>query len=189
MGILVDELLLLAHTDRMRPMVRGPVDLGELVKDAVDDARARDPQRPIEVHVHADVILEGDQDRLRQALSNLVTNALVHTPEGTPVTLRLSAEEDEAVLSVEDAGPGLDPEALEHAFDRFWRGDPSRSRHTGGAGLGLAIVDAIARAHGGDISAENVPTGGARFTLRLPLTGSHSSNGTDSAPSEVETAD
>lgn len=169
MGILVDELLLLAHTDRTRPMVLAAVDLTELVRDAGEDARARDPYRPIDVDVTNGIVIPADENRLRQAVTNLVTNALVHTPEGTPVALRLSTDEDAAVVSIEDAGPGLDAEALKHAFDRFWRRDPSRSRDTGGAGLGLAIVDVIVRSHGGSVSAENRPTGGARFTLRLPL--------------------
>ena len=189
MGVLVDELLLLAHMDQTRPLQFSRVDLSAIVVDAGKDARARDPDRPIEVDAMDAVTVRGDGDRLRQAVSNLVTNALVHTPPGTPIALRLEEDGEFAVVTVVDSGPGLDPDALEHAFDRFWRGDPSRSRHTGGAGLGLAIVDAIARAHGGEITAENVPTGGARFTLRLPLIDSQSFTSPDSASSEVETAD
>jgi two-component system, OmpR family, sensor kinase len=170
MGILVDDLLLLANADRTRPVELGPVNLAELVRDAGQDARVRDPSRSIEVDASADVVITGDEDRLRQALNNLVVNALVHTPDGTSVVLRLSKDDDDvATISVEDSGPGLDAEALAHAFDRFWRRDTSRSRAAGGAGLGLAIVDAVARGHGGSVVAENRLSGGARFTLRLPV--------------------
>jgi two-component system OmpR family sensor kinase len=169
MGVLVDELLLLAHTDETRPMSLGEVDLNGLVSDAVRDARARYPGRPIEIETVGDVLIQGDDDRLRQALGNLITNALVHTPDGTPVTVRLSEEDGMAMVAVEDSGPGLDADTLEHAFDRFWRHDRSRSRVTGGAGLGLAIVDAIARSHGGRVTAANRDSGGARFALYLPL--------------------
>jgi two-component system OmpR family sensor kinase len=169
MGILVDDLLLLANADRTRPVELGPVNLAELIRDAGQDARARDPGRPIEVDVSADIVITGDEDRLRQAVNNLVVNALVHTPEGTSVALRLAKDDDVATITVEDSGPGLGAEALAHAFDRFWRRDASRSRAAVGAGLGLAIVDAVARGHGGSVIAENRPSGGARFTLRLPV--------------------
>jgi two-component system OmpR family sensor kinase len=169
MGMLVDELLLLGHTDQNRQMILTAVDLAELVWDAGEDARARDSQRPIDVEAADNVVVQGDADRLRQAVTNIVTNALVHTPAETPVALRLSTEDNMAVIAVEDSGPGLDDETLEHAFERFWRRDSSRSRETGGSGLGLAIADAIARNHGGEITVENRPQGGARFTLRLPI--------------------
>lgn len=169
MGILVDELLLLAHSDETRPMALTAVDLSTLVTDAAQDARARDPGRPVEINASRDVVIQGDEDRLRQALANLVTNALVHTPAGTPVALELSEEDGTAIVAVEDSGPGLDDDTLAHAFERFWRRDQSRSRVTGGTGLGLAIVDAIARGHGGSVTAENRASGGARFTLRLPI--------------------
>lgn len=169
MGILVDELLLLAHTDQNRQMLLTAVDLASLVTDAGEDAKARDPQRPIDVEAPGHVVVQGDADRLRQALTNVVTNALVHTPAETPVALRLSTEDNAAVISVEDSGPGLDVETREHAFERFWRRDNSRSRGTGGSGLGLAIADAIVRNHDGVITIENRPEGGARFTIRLPI--------------------
>lgn len=169
MGILVDELLLLAHADRIRPLDLGPVNLAELVDDTAEDARVRDPNRSIEVEITDQVVIRGDEDRLRQALNNLLSNALVHTPEGTEVSLQLSKDDGDAIISVEDSGPGLDAEALEHAFDRFWRRDPSRARDTGGAGLGLAIVEAVARSHGGSVIAANRPSGGTSFTFRLPI--------------------
>ena len=169
MGVLVDELLLLAHTDQNRQKILATVDLAELLRDAGEDARVRDPQRPIDVEATETLIVQGDADMLRQALTNIVTNALVHTPPETPVTVRLSREDNTAIIVVEDSGPGLDDETLDHAFERFWRRDSSRSRGTGGSGLGLAIVDAIARDHGGEITVENRAQGGARFTLRLPI--------------------
>lgn len=170
MGVLVDELLQLASADRIRPQEAQRVDLSEMVREAAEDARARDPDRSVTIETAEEVVVAGDEVRLRQALDNLLTNATVHTPERTPITVSLAKVDGFANLLVEDAGPGLDPEALEHAFERFYRRDPSRSRNTGGAGLGLAIVDAIASNHGGTISAENIRTGGARFTLRIPLT-------------------
>jgi two-component system OmpR family sensor kinase len=169
MGVLVDELILLANADQTRPFATDEVDLTAIVHDAAEDARARDPARTIKLEIDEHVDVTGDEVRLRQALDNLVANALVHTPDGTPIRLALSRVDGAAVVMVEDAGPGLDPEALEHAFDRFWRRDPSRSRDTGGSGLGLAIVDAIVRGHGGTITADNVDTGGARFSVRLPI--------------------
>ena len=188
MGMLVDELLLLAHTDRTRPMVLSEVDLAELVTDAGQDARARDPDRQIDIDMDDDIVIQGDEDRLRQALNNVITNALIHTPEGTPVALRLSKEDDTAIVAVEDSGAGLDAESLEHAFERFWRRDRSRSRDTGGAGLGLAIVGAIVRSHGGTVTAENRPSGGARFTLRLPIDSQQALGGSPSS-SQVASSD
>lgn len=185
MGVLVDELLLLAHTDRTRPMVVDAVDLGELVNDAGRDARARDPHRPIDIEAAEEVVVQGDEDRLRQALANLVGNALVHTPAATPVALRLSKDDETAMVVVDDNGPGLDPDTLEHAFQRFWRRDRSRSRGSGGTGLGLAIVEAVARSHGGTVTAENRPEGGARFTLRLPIDPARSRGGQPSGSDVV----
>jgi two-component system OmpR family sensor kinase len=169
MGVLVEELLLLASADEMRPPEMDEVDLRSLVEDVVRDARVTDPERTIEFVSTGDVSVTGDDVRLRQAVSNLVTNALVHTPPRTRIELRLSRDGNEVVVTVEDEGSGLNDDVLEHGFERFWRRDPSRSRDTGGAGLGLAIVDAIARGHGGSVSAANVEGGGARFTIRLPV--------------------
>jgi two-component system, OmpR family, sensor kinase len=168
MGVLVEELLLLAHVDQTRPMKEVEVDLSALVKDAVEDARARDPQRSLETDIQDGIAVMGDGDRLLEATGNLIENAFVHTPSGSPVSIGLRAEGTDAGLTVADSGPGLSDEALAHAFDRFWRGDPSRARDSGGAGLGLAIVAAVARAHGGSVSAENRPEGGACFTVRVP---------------------
>ncbi|MEA2510398.1 MAG: two-component system, OmpR family, sensor kinase [Actinomycetota bacterium] len=169
MGILVEELLLLAHVDQTRPMKEVEVDLSALVADSVEDARARDWQRSLETKIEDGIVVMGDGDRLLEAIGNLIENAFVHTPPGSPVVIELQREGTDAVLTVADSGPGLSDEALAHAFDRFWRGDPSRSRHSGGAGLGLAIVAAVARAHGGSVSAVNRAEGGACFTLRVPF--------------------
>lgn len=169
MGAVVEDLLLLAHVDQTRPMEELEVDLSALVKDAIQDARARDPERSLEVNVEDGVLVLGDGDRLLEAIGNLIENAFVHTPPRSPVQVEMASNGTEAVLTVSDSGPGLTPEALDHVFDRFWRGDPSRSRHSGGAGLGLSIVAAVARAHGGSVTAENGSERGARFTLRVPL--------------------
>jgi two-component system OmpR family sensor kinase len=169
MGVLVEELLVLAHLDETRSREFGAVDLSAIVADAATDARVRDPERRVDVVAPDEAPVIGDEDSLRQAVDNLVTNALTHTPPGTSVELRLSHDGDAALFTVTDSGPGLDEDALEHAFDRFWRRDASRSRRSGGAGLGLAIVASIAHAHGGTVDAENVPGRGARFTLRIPV--------------------
>jgi two-component system, OmpR family, sensor kinase len=169
MGVLVEELLLLAHVDQTRTMESTDIDLSSLVRDAIEDAKARDHDRSLEAAIEDGVHVLGDADRLLEAIGNLIGNAFVHTPREGPVFVEMSADGAEAVVSVADSGPGLTSEALEHAFDRFWRGEPSRARHLGGAGLGLSIVDAVAGAHGGAVTADNRPEGGARFTLRLPL--------------------
>jgi two-component system, OmpR family, sensor kinase len=168
MGVLVEELLLLAHLDETRSREFVPVDFSAIVTDAATDARVRDPDRQIRVVAPAAAPVVGDDDGLRQAVDNLVNNALTHTPAGTPVDLELTYDGEGAVFTVTDSGGGLDVDALQHAFDRFWRRDASRSRRSGGAGLGLAIVASIASAHGGSVDAENVPGQGARFTLRIP---------------------
>jgi two-component system, OmpR family, sensor kinase len=169
MGVLVEDLLLLASADRMRPMEMGRVELRPLIEDVLRDARITDPERAILLEGDEELTVNGDETRLRQAVTNLVGNALVHTPRGTPITLELGSADGAAVIAVEDVGEGLSEEVLAHAFERFWRRDPSRARETGGAGLGLAIVKAIVRSHAGSVSAENVSGGGARFTIRIPL--------------------
>jgi two-component system OmpR family sensor kinase len=144
------------------------VDLTALVKDAVEDARARDQHRSVEASIPDGVRVMGDSDRLLEAVGNLIENAFVHTPPDSPVSVEMTSGPTTATLAVSDHGPGLSEEALTHVFDRFWRGDPSRTRESGGAGLGLAIVAAVAHAHGGTVSAENRAEGGARFVLAVP---------------------
>jgi two-component system, OmpR family, sensor kinase len=168
MGVLVEELLLLAHVDETRPMETAEVDLAALVKDAVEDARARDRHRSVEASIQDGVHVMGDSDRLLEAVGNLIENAFVHTPPDSPVWVEMTSDSNTATLAVSDSGPGLSEDDLAHVFDRFWRGDPSRARNSGGAGLGLAIVAAVAHAHGGTVSAENRADGGARFVLVVP---------------------
>jgi two-component system OmpR family sensor kinase len=176
MGLLVQDLLLLARLDQQRPLERTPVDLAVLVVDAVHDAHVVAPDRSVNLRLPqadgeepASVPVLGDQERLRQVIGNLVTNAITHTPAGTPVEVRLRSEGTEAVLEVADSGPGLPPEAAERVFERFYRADPARGRDNGGTGLGLAIVAALVAAHGGRVSVDTAAGVGTTFQVRLPL--------------------
>jgi two-component system OmpR family sensor kinase len=166
---LVDDLLLLARLDQPRAMERTATDLAVLAADACTDAAVVDPDRAITLDAPMPVVVAGDPDHLRQAIANLVTNALRHTPPGTPIEVRATVAGGQGTVTVADRGPGLDPDSLAHVFERFWQAD--RARTGGGAGLGLAIVAGIAHEHGGTASAVNRPEGGAVFTLRLPLDG------------------
>jgi two-component system OmpR family sensor kinase len=168
MGILVDDLLLLARLDQGRPLEREEVDLSRLAADAADSARAIEPDRPLDLAVDGPVVVVGDEGRLRQVVDNLLDNTRVHTPKGTPVQLKVMREDGEAVLSVADEGPGLAPDVAPRVFERFYRGDPARSRGTGGVGLGLSIVSAIVEAYGGRVSATSSNGAGATFEVRLP---------------------
>ncbi len=168
MKVLVEDLLLLARLDQTRPSARQPVDLSILAADACSDAVATAPDRPVSLDAPSPVVVSGDSDHLRQAVANLVTNAVRHTPPGTPIEVTAARQDGRAVLTVRDHGPGLSPEALEHVFDRFWQAD--RARAGTGAGLGLSIVSAIAKEHQGTATAANHPDGGAVFTIRLPAT-------------------
>jgi two-component system OmpR family sensor kinase len=117
------------------------------------------------------VVVEGDGARLRQVVANLLSNARAHTPPGTPVTVTAAARDGEAVVEVADRGPGLVPEHARRVFERFFRADPSRARASGGSGLGLSIVAAIAEAHGGRAEVDSAPGRGATFRIVLPLAG------------------
>jgi two-component system OmpR family sensor kinase len=169
MGMLVDDLLTLARMDEERELLREDVDLAELARDAVDAASAAAPDRAVTLSANGPVVVEGDPDRLRQVVDNLVRNALTHTPEGTPVELRVARDAERAHLDVRDHGPGLPPGDPDALFERFWRAEGGRERGKAGAGLGLAIVAGIVEAHGGEVSATDVPGGGARFSVALPL--------------------
>jgi two-component system, OmpR family, sensor kinase len=169
MGTLVEDLLALARLDQLPKVASHPVGLADLARDAADDARAAAPERTITVEADDETWVLGDQSHLRQVIGNLVRNALVHTPAGTQVDLRVAVEDGQGVLEVRDHGDGLPTDDADAMFERFWRADPGRGRGRGGAGLGLSIVAAIVDAHGGSVSAANAPDGGAVFTVRLPV--------------------
>jgi two-component system, OmpR family, sensor kinase len=197
MGVLVEDMLLLARLDQQRPLERGTVDMLTLAADAVNDARVIAPGRNINLTVGsgAALLVLGDEVRLRQVIGNLMSNALNHTPEGSPIEARvrlgsldewriaaqkagraeIAAARPEtrptpaAVFEVADRGPGLTPEQAEHVFERFYRGDQARTRKAGGTGLGLAIVAALVGAHGGAVWVESPPGGGATFHIAIPL--------------------
>ena len=167
MKTLVEDLLLLARLDETRPVETALVDVAVLGADACSDAVAADPTRAVSLDAPAPLVVRANADHLRQAIANLVTNAIKHTPTGTPIEVSVTAVGDRARLAVRDHGPGLDPEALAHVFERFWQADAARVGT--GAGLGLSIVDSIARQCGGSASATNAPGGGAVFSIELPL--------------------
>lgn len=170
-GLLVDDLLLLARLDAQRPLDRHRVDLLALASDAVHDAQAIAPGRNIAMDVldgpgTPEVL--GDEARLRQVLSNLMANALQHTPESADITVRVGTDGDNAVLEVADEGPGMSQEDAARIFERFYRTDSSRARASGGTGLGLSIVDSLVHAHGGTVSVTTAPGEGCRFRVSLP---------------------
>jgi two-component system, OmpR family, sensor kinase len=178
MGLLVEDLLLLARLDQQRPLERRPVDLLALAADAVNDARAMQPGRPVELltgdgAATAPLVVLGDEQRLRQVVANLMGNALAHTPTNSPIEVLARAEplreEPSTLLEVVDHGPGLSAEQAERVFERFYRADPARSHTDGGTGLGLAIVAALVAAHGGSVEVDTAPGRGARFRVLLPL--------------------
>ncbi len=166
---LVEDLLLLARLDQGRVLEVEPVDLAALAADAVLDASATHPSRTVRVDAPGPAVVTGDEARLRQVVSNLVSNALVHTTPTTTVVIRAVPGDsaDAARLAVCDDGPGMDAEAAARAFDRFWRGDPSRHKR-GGAGLGLSIVRSIVTAHHGDVALSTTPGAGTTVEVRLP---------------------
>ena len=168
MGVLVEDLLTLARLDEVHDPVRREVDVAALARDAIDDARVTAPERPFELHADGDAMVVGDPHQLRQVLGNLVRNALVHTPPGTPIEIAVARDGSEVELDVRDHGPGLPDAPGDAMFERFWRAERGRGRGKAGAGLGLAIVAGIVDAHGGRVQAADVPGGGARFTVRLP---------------------
>jgi two-component system OmpR family sensor kinase len=177
MGSLVDDLLFLARSGQGRPIAQDAVDLARVAADAVQDARAVDPGREITLDAPDGLVVVGDEDRLHQVVANLLSNALAHTPPGTPVAVRVRATDGGAELEVSDHGLGLNGEQAAHVFEPFFRADPSRGRvrspeangNGRGTGLGLSIVAAIAEAHGGGATVTSAPGEGATFTIRLPL--------------------
>ncbi len=174
LGRLVQDLLDLARLDEGRTVRREPVDLAVVVHDAAADLRALDPARTVRVEPlvpggsTGGTLVEGDEDRLRQVLANLVGNAVQHTPPATPVELALGRAGGDVVVEVRDHGPGIDPGHAARVFERFYRVDAARGRESGGAGLGMAIVAAIVTAHGGSVGIDRSPGGGTTVRVRLP---------------------
>jgi two-component system OmpR family sensor kinase len=163
---------------------QSPVDLVSLVERAITAARVASPDRAIELDAPESLITYGDEDRLRQVVDNLLSNATTHTPSGSPVRVAVTVittttpgvligtptgGNPTAVLTVSDDGGGVDPEEASRIFEPFYRADPSRSRSSGGSGLGLAIAAAIVRVHGGEIGVDSTDGGGARFWVSLPV--------------------
>jgi two-component system, OmpR family, sensor kinase len=169
MGVLVENLLLLARLDELPEMTLVPVDLRELAQHAVQDTRAVAPDRDVRLTADGAAWVLADSEQLRQVLANLTRNAVIHTPTGTAIEVTVRADGERAVLEVRDHGPGLPADAGDHVFERFWRTEGGRSRGRGGAGLGLAIVKAIVQAHHGGVHAGNATDGGAVFTVTLPI--------------------
>ena len=179
MSVLVEDLLTLARLDNRRPLTLVEVDVTVLAADAVQDARAREPGRPVRLvglgdHPLGPAVVRGDEGRLRQVVTNLVANAVQHTPPGTPIEVAVgptpigAAVGDGVRLEVRDHGPGIPEGEIDKVFQRFHRGDPSRGRTFGGSGLGLAIVMAIVTAHTGRVGVRQTRGGGATFVVELP---------------------
>ena len=171
MSAIVNDLLLLTNLDRGMALALSPIDAAEMLHDVVADARAVQPERPIQLSVSGPLPCTADRQRLHQVVAALVHNALVHTEGGVAVEVASRSEPHGIVIDVIDHGPGMDAETAAHAFERFYRGDASRSRHSGGSGLGLAIAKSIVEAHGGRIALETASGQGCRFRIALPNAG------------------
>ncbi|MGV8873959.1 MAG: sensor histidine kinase [Rhodococcus sp. (in: high G+C Gram-positive bacteria)] len=171
MGLLVEDLLMLARLDAQRPLEMRRVDLLTIAADAVHDATAVSPARDISLTVSAGPGIpevDGDDARLRQVLANLVGNAVRHTPESASITVCVGTTQSSVLLEVQDTGPGLNEEEAAHVFERFYRADSSRTRESGGSGLGLSIVAALVAAHNGTVAVTSTPGTGATFRVELP---------------------
>jgi two-component system OmpR family sensor kinase len=188
MGVLVDDLLLLARLDQQRPLERRHVDVVELVDDSAAGLRAAAPDRVVTVVAPDSAIVVGDAARLRQVVDNLLTNARVYTTPGSPVGVVVTEQAAGVHIVVTDSGPGMSPDDLARATERFYRGDPSRTRRSGaGSGLGLSIVDAIVTAHEGTLRVESSPEAGTTVTVDLPLTTGAAASVSASATSPTST--
>ncbi len=190
MSRLVVDMLNLAKLDRDPTIRSEPVELVSLAGDVVADAVASNPGRAIRADLPGQpVVVEGDADLLRQAVSNLVVNAIVHTEPAASCLVRVRREGERAVIAVVDDGGGMPEEVVTRATERFFRADPSRRRETGGSGLGLAIVDSIIDAHHGELAIESTVDAGTTVTIRVPAVGgaddSQQTHGSLSASSEV----
>jgi len=173
MGLLVDDLLLLARLDQQRPVEKAPVDVGKVARQAVEAARAADPERRVTLNAPASALMvDGDAARLHQVLANLLDNARAYSPAGSPVSVRVAGVEQDGqpfvAVEVTDRGQGLTPDQATRVFERFYRTDAARSRAQGGTGLGLSIVAAIAEAHGGTVEVDSTPGEGSTFRMLLP---------------------
>ncbi len=171
MGNLVDDLLYLAHLDEARPLEQSVVDLAALARDAVADAAAVEPARPLAVQAPDHCPVVGDPDALRQVIGNLLANVRAHTPPLTPAEVSLTAGDDRVCLQVRDEGPGMGPADIERAFDRFYRAAGSRGGGRVGSGLGMAIVAAVAAAHGGTATVDSAFGAGTIVRFVLPSAG------------------
>ena len=170
MGSLVEDLLLLARMDEARPVSMVPVDLSHLVHECIVSAQAAGPDNQIVSNIEPDVFVLGDNKKIHQTVANLLANARTHSPTGTKIMVTLKSGKDDIRVSVSDEGPGLSSTDQERIFERFFRADPSRQRSVGeGSGLGLSIVDAIMKLHGGSVSVESELGRGATFTLTFPI--------------------
>jgi two-component system OmpR family sensor kinase len=169
MARLVDDMLLLARLDEEPALQVQRVDLAEIVAGAVADAQASEPERPIVLLESPSVFVDGDRDHLARAVANLLANVRMHTRPDVTARARTGVEDGRAYVEVSDDGPGIPPDLKEKLFERFFRADRSRTRASGGAGLGLSIVASIAEAHEGSVSLETAPGPGATFRIWLPL--------------------
>jgi two-component system OmpR family sensor kinase len=171
MGVIVEDLLLLANLDQGRPLAQEPFDLEAVLAEMVADHALLHADWPISFSSGGGSDLVGDELRIRQAVANLFANARAHTPPGTSIAVALATVGDDRTVEVSDNGPGIAADDLPHLFERFYRVDASRARRSGGSGLGLAIVQAIAEAHGGSVGVASVEGEGAAFTIVLPIAG------------------
>jgi two-component system OmpR family sensor kinase len=168
MGGLVEDLLTLARSDRGTVIERAPVDVAEVVDDAVAGLRAAYPQRQVAVTDRGPMMVLGDRNQLLQVVTNILTNAAVHASAPVPIQVTAAQEGAEVVVRVVDGGPGLPPEQAAQVFDRFWRADAARTRVRGGSGLGMSIVAALVADHGGRVAFDSTIEHGTTVTVRLP---------------------
>jgi len=204
MGLLVDDLLLLARLDQQRPLQRTPVDVAHVAAESVEAVRAQVPGRTVELELEvagggpggrdaaARLTVDGDEARLHQVVGNLLDNALAYSPDDAPVAVRVGSADRDGTplvsLEVVDRGPGLTPEQADKVFERFYRTDAARGRARGGTGLGLSIVDAITRAHGGRVEVDTAPGAGSTFRVLLPRRTPPPSSPPDGGPGAGDTA-
>ena len=168
MARLVEDMLTLAKLDEHRPLAFAPVDVAAIGRDAAHDARIVAPDRIIDVASSGDAVVSGDDDRIRQVVANVVGNAVVHTDPGTPIHITTAGDDQGVTLTVRDEGGGMPQDVADRVTERFFRADPSRTRHRGGSGLGLAIVDATVAAHGGTVRIDSQPDVGTAVSLWFP---------------------